>query len=59
MLDTRSPNNRRVMLILSESRDRGSKSKLSDVIETGAARGRGGVCGDLFGAGFDVFVESF
>jgi len=33
MLDTRSPNNRRVMLILSESRDRGSKSKLSDVIE--------------------------
>ena len=33
MLDTRSPNNRRVMLILSESRDRGSKGKLSDVIE--------------------------
>jgi len=33
MLDTRSPNNRRVMLILSESRDRGSKSKLSEVIE--------------------------
>ena len=33
MLDTRSPNNRRVMLILSESRDRGSKSKLSEAIE--------------------------
>jgi len=33
MLDTRPPNNRRVMLILSESRDRGSKSKLSDAIE--------------------------
>ena len=33
MLDTRSPNNRRVMLILSESRDRGSKGKLNDVIE--------------------------
>ncbi len=33
MLDTRSPNNRRVMLILSESRDRGSRDKLSDVIE--------------------------
>ena len=33
MLDTRSPNNRRVMLILSESRDRGSKNKLSEVIE--------------------------
>jgi len=33
MLDTRSPNNRRVMLILSESRDRGSKGKLGEVIE--------------------------
>ena len=33
MLDTRSPNNRRVMLILSESRDRGSKTKLTDAIE--------------------------
>jgi VWFA-related protein len=33
MLDTRPPNNRRVMLILSESRDRGSKSKLSEAIE--------------------------
>jgi VWFA-related protein len=33
MLNTRSPNNRRVMLILSESRDRGSKEKLSEVIE--------------------------
>ena len=33
MLETRSPNYRRVMLILSESRDRGSKSKLSDAIE--------------------------
>jgi VWFA-related protein len=33
MLDTRSPNNRRVMLILSESRDRGSKAKLNEVIE--------------------------
>jgi VWFA-related protein len=33
MLDTRSPNNRRVMLVLSESRDRGSKGKLSEVIE--------------------------
>ncbi len=32
-LDTRPPNNRRVMLILSESRDRGSKGKLSEVIE--------------------------
>jgi len=33
MLDTRPPNNRRVMLILSESRDRGSKSKLTEAIE--------------------------
>ncbi len=33
MLDTRSPNNRRVMLILSEARDRGSKSKLTEAIE--------------------------
>ncbi len=33
MLDTRPPNNRRVMLILSESRDRGSKGKLPEVIE--------------------------
>ena len=33
MLDTRSPNNRRVMLILSESRDRGSQAKLSEAIE--------------------------
>jgi VWFA-related protein len=33
MLDTRSPNNRRVMLILSESRDRGSKTKLKAAIE--------------------------
>jgi len=33
MLDTRPPNNRRVMLILSESRDRGSKTKLSEAIE--------------------------
>ena len=33
MLDTRPPNNRRVMLILSESRDRGSKRKLSEAIE--------------------------
>ena len=33
MLDTRPPNNRRVMLILSESRDRGSKGKLSEAIE--------------------------
>jgi VWFA-related protein len=33
MLDTRPPNNRRVMLILSESRDRGSTNKLSEAIE--------------------------
>lgn len=33
MLETRSPNYRRVMLILSESRDRGSESKLSDAID--------------------------
>jgi VWFA-related protein len=33
MLETRSPNNRRVMLILSESRDRGSKGNLADAIE--------------------------
>ena len=33
MLDTRPPNNRRVMLILSESRDRGSNTKLSEAIE--------------------------
>jgi VWFA-related protein len=33
MLDTRPPNNRRVMLILSESRDRGSRAKLSEAIE--------------------------
>ena len=33
MLDTRPPNNRRVMLILSESRDRGSKTKLREAIE--------------------------
>ena len=33
MLDTRPPNNRRVMLILSESRDRGSKTKLNEAIE--------------------------
>ena len=33
MLDTRPPNNRRVMLILSESRDRGSRTKLSEAIE--------------------------
>jgi VWFA-related protein len=33
MLDTRPPNNRRVMLILSESRDRGSQTKLSEAIE--------------------------
>ena len=29
MLETRSPNNRRVMLIFSESRDRGSKTRVS------------------------------
>ena len=33
MLDTRASQNRRMMLILSESRDRGSKSKLSEAIE--------------------------
>jgi VWFA-related protein len=33
MLDTRPANNRRVMLLLSESRDRGSKADLKDVIE--------------------------
>ncbi|MEO8052136.1 MAG: VWA domain-containing protein [Acidobacteriota bacterium] len=33
MLETRPPNNRRVMLILSESRDRGSKTKLSEAVE--------------------------
>ena len=33
MLDTRPPNNRRVMLILSESRDRGSQSKLGEAIQ--------------------------
>ena len=33
LLATRSPNSRRVMLILSESRDRGSKGKLDDAIE--------------------------
>ena len=33
MLDTRAPNNRRVMLILSESRDRGSKTNLAAAVE--------------------------
>ncbi|MDP8989900.1 MAG: VWA domain-containing protein [Acidobacteriota bacterium] len=33
MLNTRSPNNRRVMLVLSESRDRGSRGKLGELIE--------------------------
>jgi VWFA-related protein len=33
MLDTRAPNNRRVMLILSESRDRGSKTSLAAAVE--------------------------
>lgn len=33
MLATRPANNRRIMLILSESRDRGSKMKLADAIE--------------------------
>ena len=33
MLDTRPPNSRRILLILSESRDRGSKMKLADAVE--------------------------
>jgi VWFA-related protein len=33
MLSTRPANNRRIMLVLSESRDRGSKTKLADAIE--------------------------
>ena len=33
MLETRPPGNRRTMLILGESRDRGSKTKLNDAIE--------------------------
>jgi len=33
MLDTRAPNNRRVMLILSESRDRGSQVNLAAAVE--------------------------
>jgi VWFA-related protein len=33
MLATRNPNHRRILLMLSESRDRGSKAKLPEVIE--------------------------
>ena len=33
MLETRPSGNRRIMLILGESRDRGSKAKLNDVVE--------------------------
>ena len=33
LLNTRPANNRRVMLLLSESKDRGSQAKLSDVVE--------------------------
>jgi len=38
MLDTRPPNNRRVMLILSESRDRGSKANLKTAMEMAQRR---------------------
>ena len=58
MLDTRPPNNRRVMLILSESRDRGSKSQAQRSHRTRAARGRHGVPSNLFGAGFHVCLQT-
>ena len=57
MLDTRSPNNRRVMLILSESRDRGSKEKLSDAIELAQRAGVVVYPATYSVQGFYVFVE--
>jgi len=54
MLETRSPNNRRVMLILSESRDRGSKGKLAAAIELAQ---RAGVA--VYAATYSVQGSSF
>lgn len=54
MLDTRPSNNRRVMLILSEARDRGSKSKLGEAIEFAQ---RAGVT--VYPATYSVQASSF
>ncbi len=54
MLDTRSPNNRRVMLILSESRDRGSKANLKTAIEMAQ---RAGVV--IYTATYSVSASAF
>ena len=54
MLETRSPNNRRVILILSESRDRGSKGNLADAIEMAQ---RAGVA--VYAATYSVQGSSF
>jgi VWFA-related protein len=54
MLDTRAPNNRRVMLILSESRDRGSKTNLAAAVEMAQ---RTGVV--VYPATYSVQVSAF
>ncbi len=57
MLETRPENSRRILLILSESRDRGSKMKLAPAIEM-AQRAGHGVSGDLFGSGHGMDCEA-
>lgn len=54
MLDTRAANHRRVLLILSESRDRGSKTKLAAAVE---AAQRAGVV--VYAATYSVQASSF
>jgi len=54
MLDTRPPNNRRVMLILSESRDRGSKANLKTAMEMAQ---RAGVV--IYTATYSVTASAF
>lgn len=39
MLSTRSPSRRRILLLVSESRDRGSKAKLADVLQLAQRQG--------------------
>ncbi|MSV34295.1 MAG: VWA domain-containing protein [Bryobacterales bacterium] len=54
LLDTRSPNNRRVMLILSESRDRGSTANLKTAMEMAQ---RAGVV--IYTATYSVSASAF
>jgi VWFA-related protein len=57
MLETRSPTNRRVMLIISESRDRGSTANLKTAIEM-AQRGGVVIYAATYSTGASAFASS-